>query len=257
MTDGVHRLIAYSQIGHLPLVIGVGQSTDDIYADWRSYAFTIGSLMALLCTMSILLTLYLAGEMNRRNAAETALTVLARTDFLTGLANRRLFNESIDREWRRAARDRSPLALMMCDADLFKSYNDFHGHQAGDNLLQAIGAAMTRSVRRGTDIAARYGGDEFAILLPGASAEDAAQIAKQARDLFVKTCVEKGVVPSTLSIGVASMIPQPAEGKNVLIAAADEAAYRAKKLGRDRVEILPTRPTKLTLVADADQESAA
>jgi diguanylate cyclase (GGDEF)-like protein len=257
VTDGVHRLIAYSQIGNLPLVIGVGQSTADIYADWRSYAFTIGSLMTLLCAITVLLTLYLAAEMNRRNVAETALAVLARTDVLTGLANRRLFNEAIDREWRRATRDRSPLALMMCDADLFKSYNDFHGHQAGDNLLQAIGAAMTQSVRRGTDIAARYGGDEFAILLPGASAEDAAQIAKQVRDLFAKTCLDKGVAPSTLSIGVASMIPQPAEGKKVLIAAADEAAYRAKKLGRDRIEISPARPTKLTLVADAGQESAA
>jgi len=257
LLDGVHRLVVYSQIGDLPLVIGVGQSTDEIYAGWRVYALTIGSMVALLCALSLLLTLYLAREMKRRNAAESTLEVLAMTDGLTDLANRRHFNEAIDREWRRASRERSPLALVMCDADLFKNYNDCNGHQAGDNLLRAIGSAMNQSIRRGTDIVARYGGDEFAILLPGVSVEAAAQIAEQVRSRLTETCIQRGIVPSTISVGVASVVPGGSVDQKSLVAAADEAAYRAKKLGRNRVEIAPSRTSKLTLVGNADQQSAA
>jgi diguanylate cyclase (GGDEF)-like protein len=257
LTDGVHRLVVYSQVGDLPLVLGVGQSTDDIYAEWRGYAFAIGSLMTLLCGLSILLTFHLASEMRRRNAAETTLAFLARTDDLTGLANRRLFNEAIDREWRRAMRERSSLALVMCDADLFKSYNDCHGHQAGDNLLHAVGTAMNESIRRGSDVAARYGGDEFAILLSGTSADDAVRIAEQVRSRFAEICVQQGIAHSSLSIGVASVIPRPGEDQGSLVAAADEAAYRAKRLGRDRIEVAPARAYKLSLIADSAQESAA
>jgi hypothetical protein len=155
VTDGVRRLIVYTQIGDLPLVIGIGQSTADIYAQWNSYALTIGLLVALLYALAAALALYLAREMTRRNAAETTLTMLAATDGLTSLSNRRHFNEAIDREWRRAMRESAHLALVMCDVDLFKSYNDSHGHQAGDKLLQAIGAAMNQCIKRGTDVAAR------------------------------------------------------------------------------------------------------
>ncbi len=257
LMDGVHRLVAYSRIGDLPLVIGVGQSTDDIYAEWRGYASIIGLSMALLCAMSLALALYLAREMRRRNEAETTLAVLARTDGLTGLANRRHFNEAIDCEWRRAQRERTPLALLMCDADGFKNYNDCHGHQAGDNLLQAVGAAMNQCVRRSSDVAARYGGDEFAILLPGVSADGAVRIAEQVRELFAEACIQLGSALSSLSIGVASVIPKPGEDQASLVAAADEAVYRAKKLGRDRIEVAASRAHKLSLVEDAEQQSAA
>lgn len=247
VTDGVHRLVAYSRIGELPLVIGVGQSTADIYAEWRRYALTIGALMALVCAMGIVLVWYLIREMNRRNAVESTLAVLARTDGLTGLANRRHFNEAIAREWRRAQRERSPIALVMCDADMFKAYNDRHGHQAGDDLLQAIGTAMSLCTRRGADVAARYGGDEFAILLPGMSGHEAARIAEQVRSHFAAACAARAIAPSTLSIGVASFIPDRDQDQSALVAAADEATYRAKKLGRDRIEIAPA--AKLGLVA--------
>jgi diguanylate cyclase (GGDEF)-like protein len=257
LTDGVHRLVVYSQIDDLPLVIGVGQSTADIYAEWRSSAFTIGLLMALLCAMSIVLALYLAREMRRRSAAETTLAVLAMTDSLTGLANRRQFDDALEREWRRAIREQLPLALVMCDADLFKSYNDRHGHLAGDNLLQAIGIAMNQMIRRGTDVAARYGGDEFAVLLPGASADDAVQIAEQVRCRFAEQCLQQGSAPASLSIGVASVVPSAGEDQASLVAAADEAAYRAKKLGRDRSEVAPILTRRLSLVADSDRQNAA
>ena len=129
---------------------------------------------------------------------------------LTGLANRRNFNAGIQREWRRAAREKSPLALLMIDTDHFKSYNDRNGHQGGDRLLQAIGVAMNHSVRRGTDVAARYGGDEFAILLPGTSAEGAAEIARLVREQFAATCGDWRIPPSGLSMGIASLEAGPA-----------------------------------------------
>ena len=249
VTDGVQRLVVYSQVGDLPLVIGVGQSIDGIYAQWRAYAFTIGLLMVMLCAMTVGLGCFLAREMKRRNAAEGTLAMLATTDGLTGLFNRRFFNEAIEREWRRAARERTPLALVMCDADLFKSYNDRNGHQAGDRLLQAIGAAMNQSIRRGTDIAARYGGDEFAILLPSTASEGAATVAEKVRSRLIEVCDQQGIPRSHLSIGIASAVPDRAEDQSSLIAAADRALYLAKELGRDRIEFAPRRPHKPALVA--------
>jgi diguanylate cyclase (GGDEF)-like protein len=257
VTDGVHRLVVYSQIGDLPLVIGVGQSTADIYAQWRSYARTIGLLMAVLCAISVVLALFLAREMQRRNAAETTLAILATTDGLTGLSNRRYFNEVITREWRRAMRERTQLALTMVDADLFKEYNDRHGHQAGDKLLQAIGTAMNQSISRGADVAVRYGGDEFAILLPATSAEGAARIAEQVRSRLTAICDEQGIAHARLSIGVASVVPMPEEDHDCLVAAADQALYQAKELGRDRIKVAASRAPKPTPAPTSNQQRAA
>jgi len=257
VADGVKRLVVYSQVGDLPLVIAVGQSAADIYAQWYSYASMIGLVMLLLCATSVALALYLAREMGRRNAAEASLAVLATTDGLTGLSNRRHFNEAIDREWRRAMRERTPLALVMCDTDHFKEYNDSHGHQAGDQLLQAIGAAMHLCIKRGADVAARYGGDEFAILLPGASADGAALVAEKLRIRLEDMCDQREIARSHLSIGVAAMMPMPGESQSVLMAAADQALYRAKELGRNRIEIAPPRAFKPMLVEGSKLHSAA
>ena len=250
--DGVNRLFIYSRIGDLPLVIGVGQSTADIYAQWTHYALIVGAAMLLLCAICVGLAWYLAREMVRRNAAEAALVVLASTDGLTGLSNRRYFNEAFNREWRRAMRDRTSLALVMCDADLFKNYNDRYGHQAGDTLLRAIGMAMTRSIHRAGDMAARYGGDEFALLLPATSTDDAARIAAEVRGRLIGICDELGVAPSNLSIGIAAAIPERGEDQGSLIAAADQALYRAKGLGRDRVEVAEATPSRPKLVVSRD-----
>ena len=147
--DGVYRLFSYRQMGDLPLVVSVGQSTTDIYKPWRRYATAIGVMMIVLCGISVTFAMYLAREMRRRTEAETILETLAATDGLTGLSNRRTFNAAIEREWRRAARNGSELALLMIDNDHFKRYNDLYGHQAGDGLLQTLGAAMLVSIRRG------------------------------------------------------------------------------------------------------------
>ena len=250
--DGVHRLFIYNRIGDLPIVIGVGQSTADIYTQWSHYAFIVGAAMLLLCGICVALAWYLARETIRRNDAEAALVVLASTDGLTGLSNRRYFNEAIDREWRRAMRDRTSLALVMCDADLFKSYNDRYGHLAGDALLRAVGIAMKRSIHRAGDIAVRYGGDEFAMLLPATSAADAARIATEVRGRLAGICDELGVAPSHLSIGVAAAIPERGEEHGSLIAASDQALYRAKGLGRDRIEVAQKASSQPKLVVSRD-----
>ncbi len=237
--DGVYRLFAYSRIGDLPLAVSVGQSTAAIYAPWRRYATVIGVMVVLLCGISVTFAFYLAREMRRRNDAEMELEALAATDGLTGLSNRREFNAAIEREWRRAIRAHGSLALLMIDADQFKAYNDRYGHLAGDRLLQAIGAAMTGSSRRGSDVAARYGGDEFAILLPGSTAAGAAKIADQVRARFAEVCGERNIPASGLSMGIAAIEPRKQQPAGDLITAADRALYSAKKLGRNRAEIAP------------------
>ena len=256
LDNAAQRLVVYSQIGDLPLVIAVGQSTEALYAQWQSYAITIGFVMLLLCAVSIALSSYLMREMGQRNASEARLAMLAATDGLTGLSNRRCLNEAIDREWHRAMRDRSPLALAMCDTDLFKSYNDRHGHQIGDKLLQAIATAMQQSIMPGSGVTARFGGDEFAILLPSMSATAAAKIADQVRSRVLDACDEQGIPHSYLSIGVASVVPEPGEDSSSLMAAADQALYRAKELGRDRIELAVRPLRKLALVASTAQVSA-
>jgi diguanylate cyclase (GGDEF)-like protein len=258
--SGTRRLVTYRRIGDFPMVVSVEQSRHEIYAGWTQYALIVGSLIAVLFVMSIALTLYLSWEIRRRNAAETALVVLTRTDGLTEIANRRHLNDAIDREWRRAVREQKPLALVMADVDHFKAYNDVHGHQAGDNLLRAIGSAMVRSIRRGIDVAARYGGDEFAIILPGSSAGAAAQVAAQVRDRFTEICAQQGIAPASLSIGVASIVPSRQCSERTLLAAADAAAYAAKRSGRGRIEISkisppPAQPSGDS--ADRDVEHAA
>jgi diguanylate cyclase (GGDEF)-like protein len=243
----------YSRIGDLPLVIGVGRSTADIFADWRQYAVAIG----LLVTALWILTFFLVLELWKRGEAESNLAVLATTDDLTGLANRRKFNETISREWRRAMRERQPIALIMLDADLFKEYNDRHGHQAGDKLLQMIGRAMAASTKRATDLAARYGGDEFSILLPGTPVEGATRVAERVRQCLAELCFAYGVKQANLSIGVAAIVPESGEAHAALLAAVDQALYRAKETGRDRIEAAQTRRDKPTLVTHSFGRPAA
>ncbi len=253
VSDGIKRLFVYTQIGNLPLVIVVGQSLDDIFASWWRQALAIGALMAALCGMTIMLVILLNRELARRSAAERKLIILATIDGLTGLANRRHFNRTLAYEWRRAMRGHAPVALLMIDADNFKPYNDSHGHQAGDRLLQTIAASIAANVKRPSDLGARFGGDEFAVLLPDTSLEDAAALAERIRAALAVLCSADDVRDTDvhLSIGVACLVPGIGANHQDLIAAADKALYQAKHLGRNRIALAETCSGSLAPDLDA------
>jgi len=171
--------------------------------------------------------------------ANEHLSRLSFVDELTGLANRRRFNEALEEEWRRARRARTPLALVIADIDAFKLYNDRMGHLEGDRCLVAVAGVFLHAVGRAGDLAARYGGEEFIVLIPGADHGAAAMLAERLRADCEAVALPHPASPVgpviTLSLGVASCVPADQQSAESLIAAADAALYRAKQQGRNRV----------------------
>ena len=160
------------------------------------------------------------------------------TDGLTGIANRRRFDEALEREWRRCRRHQAPLSLVLMDIDHFKAYNDRYGHLAGDDTLCRVAEALAAAVGRPGDLAARYGGEEFVCLLPETDREGAALIARHLADAVRALDLPhegNGAGRVTISLGVASRVPMEGEAPTTLVGAADQALYRAKEEGRDRV----------------------
>jgi diguanylate cyclase (GGDEF)-like protein len=155
---------------------------------------------------------------------------MADTDALTGLANRRTFQHTLETELSRAARNGDQVTLMMLDVDRFKQFNDTHGHQAGDDVLQKVAAAL-RDACRDFDTAARYGGEEFAVILPSCSPKESLPVAERLRAIVGTVDT---VAPVTASAGVATF-PNHAADLTSLIKAADEALYESKRAGRDRI----------------------
>jgi diguanylate cyclase (GGDEF)-like protein len=229
--DKTERLYVW-QDNDQPLITIVGRSMKNIYGRWEKEAIKIGALLAALALFVAIVTIVLAREMSWRSAAEEKLAMLAVTDGLTGLKNRRYFDHAIEREWQRALRQRTPLTLLMIDADNFKAYNDLFGHQAGDQVLVAIAACISASVRRTGDCGARYGGEEFAMLLPNMAADDAEKFAEHIR-LQVEQLPSKRA-RITVSIGAASLVPTGAMSVADFLGAADAALYEAKAMGRNR-----------------------
>jgi diguanylate cyclase (GGDEF)-like protein len=241
--DGVPRLRAWR--GDQPLIVLVSKPWSDILNLWHKEAVQIAAAMLALIAFVLGVTLFLAREIGRRANAEERLEELATTDALTGLKNRRKFDAEIETEWRRAQRQNTPLALIMIDADHFKSYNDTFGHQAGDQVLIGIGICISDTVRRAGDCTARYGGEEFAVLLPGLPPTEAMGMAEMIR-LKVQQWSD-GPTETTVSIGVASLTPNATMDWSELVEIADKALYTAKAEGRNR-SVLACTP-KLSLVA--------
>jgi len=170
--------------------------------------------------------------------ANRELERLSTTDALTGIANRRQFHDVLDREWRRCRREEMPISLVMIDVDCFKLYNDTYGHQKGDDCLARVAATIRDSLQRAGDFVARYGGEELVVVLPLVPAETALDLARLlcANVRAIAIAHERSVAAPvvTISAGVATMVPDGADGSGQLVAAADLALYEAKNGGRDR-----------------------
>ena len=171
--------------------------------------------------------------------ANEHLSRLSFVDALTGLANRRRFNEALDEEWRRASRAQTSLALVMADIDNFKLYNDSLGHQEGDHCLAAVADVFLKAAGRAGDLAARYGGEEMVFLMPGADHAAAMSMAERLRAACEALAIGHPTSPVrpvvTISLGVASCVPSAESSAEFLITQADAALYRAKEMGRNRV----------------------
>ena len=178
----------------------------------------------------------LVGRIRALEARNQLLARQSATDGLTGLPNRRSFDETLAVEWQRAARGSTPLSFLMIDIDHFKRYNDFYGHLAGDDCLRHVAGVLTQCVRRAGETAARYGGEEFVLLLPGSDMAHACDTAQKCIDLMQLECLPHADSPTasqvTVSIGVACLQPLATEEPSSMINAADAAMYRAKREGR-------------------------
>lgn len=239
------RLALYVQIGTILLPVSLNlllqnQPSQQILA-------LVALLLGVLLGMAARFVNQLLDDLN---TAKLHMQEQAHTDPVTQIPNRRFFDDIFKTEWRRAAREGKTLALLMIDVDHFKRYNDRHGHHAGDQCLQIIAQCIRASARRAADVVARHGGEEFAILLPDTSLEDAATLAERLRKNVEEQRIphSDGGIPRivTISIGVAACAPStlgnlsPAEDHAVtypamLLKAADRALYRAKRNGRNQI----------------------
>lgn len=171
--------------------------------------------------------------------ANRKLQQIAITDGLTQIYNRRYFNENLEKVWRSSIRKKNYVSLIMCDIDYFKKYNDYYGHQGGDNVLKKVAKTIKNSINRPMDFAARYGGEEFVILLPDTISNGALQIANtilhSIRELELEHKKSEVSDIITISIGVSTMRAVLEKGYVTLLKEADEALYTAKEFGRNRI----------------------
>jgi diguanylate cyclase (GGDEF)-like protein len=232
--DGVRRRGSYQHLNHFPVTALVAQSEHDVQRSWRAELGT--NAIILGCVMVVVLALG-----GRAVKATRMLAAQAMQDSLTGLSNRRCFDETIDRETRRAARLGQPISVIMIDIDHFKDYNDCYGHQAGDECLRKVALAIRCCLRRAGEFAARYGGEEIVVLLPGSDTPKAFALAEAmrlaVRGLALPQAHHLGGV-ITFSAGVATWVPgQTLDGWQALVGIADTALYAAKAAGRNMVSV--------------------
>ena len=178
--------------------------------------------------------------------ANQELTRLSSLDGLTGIPNRRQFDDTLLREWRRSSRQRRPLSILLCDVDFFKQFNDGYGHQVGDECLKAVARTLKDVLRRPADMVARYGGEEFAAVLPDTDIAGALQVAEALRAaveaLGITHRFSRATKVVTISVGAATAVPARQDGSPMpLLKMADEALYAAKENGRNRVATVAPR----------------
>lgn len=238
------RAVTFGWVANTNLLLVASQSTTQIYAKWLQRLFILSAVVLLMCLSAILLAAKLRTELRRRHQAEIDMAALATTDGLTGLPNRRRFDEVMQRERDRACRARQPLSLLALDADRFKRINDSYGHATGDEVLRLLSKAIAGQLRRPGDFAARTGGEEFAVILPETDATGALHVAERIRADFAAATGRffEGRDGCTLSVGIKILTPARPETVSQLLVCADAALYAAKQGGRDRVVLGPVRP---------------
>lgn len=259
--DGQTLMLAFRHLQRYPLAVVVTQSGDEVLADWSREAHTRSLGIALLAAVFVGLGFFVLRLVAQRLAAEDelhrardalhtanlTLQRLAAEDGLTGLGNRRAFDERLAAEISRTRREHVALSLLLIDVDHFKPYNDHYGHLAGDDCLREVGGVIRHiATHRGGDFAARYGGEEFAVLLPNTPASGARLVAERLRAAIADLQLPHERSPLwqiTISVGVAELSP----GDNIttaetLIHQADQGLYGAKQGGRNRVVVHPAEP---------------
>ncbi|QLG92692.1 GGDEF domain-containing protein [Pseudomonas yamanorum] len=249
--DGVERLYAFRKSDRLPLITTVALGKHEALAAWRMEALLSAVVVTGLLGLTGLIGWFLILDIRRRTEVEDQLRqtqqlllssnrqleLLAMKDALTGLANRRCFDERLAMEVRRAKREGKPLALLMIDIDYFKLFNDSLGHVAGDACLQAVGRVLEDCVRRPSDLVARYGGEEIGIIMPDTDSDGAAVVAQLILDRLKQENIPHNSSPFgrlSVSIGIATAVGSGLGNLQGLIEMADQALYNAKALGRNR-----------------------
>ena len=240
--DGENRLYGLRRVEGLPFIIIFGEADQDWQASWRhrvwgvSFAVVILWIMALLILRSYLIGLKHHVELKK---ARDSLEELSLTDPLTGLANRRHFNNFLAKEYRRLRRINGLISVVMIDIDYFKAFNDTYGHLEGDKCLQIVAEVINKTVKRSQDLASRYGGEEFCCILPETSHEAAVAIAMSIKDGIAAMAIHhKGSTITdhvTVSLGVATEICDGNIPPESIVNLADKHLYWAKENGRDRV----------------------
>lgn len=235
--DGTKRLYSYNRVAGLPLLVIVAMGYDDVFGLWQRTALAICLATLCLCLGIIWLTALFRRELRRGRRSEASLAALAATDPLTGLANRRTLDQTLQKEWARTLRSRRDLAILMIDVDHFGAFNERHGHQGGDQALGSVACIIGQSANRPGDLAARYGGEEFVVVLVETSLESARVLAESIREKVQALALGGATSALTVSIGVAAISASDthAETLEALMCAADTALYTAKREGRNKV----------------------
>lgn len=245
IVDGIERIYAYRRLAGLPIVAAAGVSYEHVFAPWWSYVYQSVALVG-----SIILALAFLGNLLYRQiqqllvaerefkAIRKELEVIAHTDGLTSLANRRNFDLAMDKEWKRATRNQTSISVILLDIDLFKQYNDHYGHLSGDDCLVRVANLIAANVNRPGDIAARYGGEEFVVLLPDTELAGAVVVAENIRLSLLCAKIQHSASPFgivTISSGVVSTAKTGEENQKEFLIKADRLLYSAKAQGRNRV----------------------
>ncbi|WP_130928755.1 sensor domain-containing diguanylate cyclase [Pseudomonas sp. Sample_20] len=245
IVDGIERIYAYRRLAGLPIVAAAGVSYEHVFAPWWSYVYQSVALVG-----SIILALAILGSLLYRQIQQLLvaeyelkiirkeLEVIAHTDSLTSLANRRSFDLAIDKEWKRATRNQTSISVILLDIDLFKQYNDRYGHLSGDDCLVHVANLIAANVNRPGDIAARYGGEEFVVLLPDTELAGAVMVAENIRLSLSNANLQHSASPFgivTISSGVVSTSRTGEKSPKEFLVEADRLLYAAKSQGRNRV----------------------